>query len=137
MSYTPTEWKTGDTITAEKLNNMESGIAGAGDGNTMVFEFSATADSENPGSYILTTDCTPQDVASAYNSGKVCFARLILGPEKSYIPFGKYGEVFVSAQEDVIVYNAQTLIMTKRRIEGIVPEGTWTYSQETANITRN
>ena len=28
MSYTPTEWKTGDIITAEKLNNMESGIVG-------------------------------------------------------------------------------------------------------------
>lgn len=26
MSYTPTTWQTGDTITAEKLNNMESGI---------------------------------------------------------------------------------------------------------------
>lgn len=26
MSYTPTEWKTGDVITADKLNNMESGI---------------------------------------------------------------------------------------------------------------
>lgn len=29
MSYTPTEWQTGDTITAEKLNNMENGIAEA------------------------------------------------------------------------------------------------------------
>lgn len=29
MSYTPTTWQTGDTITAEALNNMESGIAGA------------------------------------------------------------------------------------------------------------
>ena len=29
MSYTPTNWQTGDTITAEKLNNMESGIANA------------------------------------------------------------------------------------------------------------
>lgn len=29
MSYTPTEWQTGDTITAEKLNNMESGIENA------------------------------------------------------------------------------------------------------------
>ena len=26
MSYTPTEWKNGDTITAEKLNHIESGI---------------------------------------------------------------------------------------------------------------
>ena len=32
MSYTPTEWKTGDVITAEKLNNMESGIV-AGQNN--------------------------------------------------------------------------------------------------------
>lgn len=30
MSYTPTEWKTGDVITADKLNNIEDGIAGAG-----------------------------------------------------------------------------------------------------------
>ena len=29
MSYTPTQWQTGDTITAELLNNMESGIVGA------------------------------------------------------------------------------------------------------------
>ena len=29
MSYTPTQWQTGDTITAEKLNNMENGIASA------------------------------------------------------------------------------------------------------------
>lgn len=28
MSYTPTNWQTGDTITAEKLNNMEGGIEG-------------------------------------------------------------------------------------------------------------
>lgn len=30
MSYTPTDWKTGDVITADKLNNMESGIVGSG-----------------------------------------------------------------------------------------------------------
>lgn len=29
MSYTPTEWKTGDVITAEKLNNIEQGIVNA------------------------------------------------------------------------------------------------------------
>ena len=26
MSYTPTEWKTGDVITADKLNNIDQGI---------------------------------------------------------------------------------------------------------------
>lgn len=30
MAYTPTEWATGDVITAQKLNKMEQGIAGAG-----------------------------------------------------------------------------------------------------------
>ena len=30
MSYTPTEWATGDTVTAEKLNKIEGGIASAG-----------------------------------------------------------------------------------------------------------
>lgn len=30
MAYTPNTWATGDTITAAKLNNMESGIANAG-----------------------------------------------------------------------------------------------------------
>ena len=30
MTYTPNTWATGDTITAEKLNNMEQGIANAG-----------------------------------------------------------------------------------------------------------
>lgn len=29
MSYTPSDWKTGDIITADKLNNMESGIVGS------------------------------------------------------------------------------------------------------------
>ena len=29
MAYSPTTWQTGDTVTAEKLNNMEQGIANA------------------------------------------------------------------------------------------------------------
>lgn len=29
MAYTPTNWQTGDVITAEKLNKMENGIAGS------------------------------------------------------------------------------------------------------------
>ena len=30
MAYTPNTWATGDTITAQKLNNMEQGIASSG-----------------------------------------------------------------------------------------------------------
>lgn len=30
MSYTPTEWKAGDTVTSAKLNKIEQGIAAGG-----------------------------------------------------------------------------------------------------------
>lgn len=36
MSYEPTNWQTGDIVTAKKLNNMESGISSAG--NTLIIE---------------------------------------------------------------------------------------------------
>ena len=37
MAYTKTTWNTGDTITAEKLNNLESGVAAAsGEATTSV-----------------------------------------------------------------------------------------------------
>ena len=36
MAYTPTVWQTGDTITAEKLNKLENGVANTG-GYDIVF----------------------------------------------------------------------------------------------------
>ena len=32
MSYEPTVWQCGDTITAEKLNKLEQGVANSGGG---------------------------------------------------------------------------------------------------------
>ena len=31
MNYTPTEWKSGDVITAEKLNKLENEVASGGE----------------------------------------------------------------------------------------------------------
>ena len=36
MSYTPTQWKAGDTVTSAKLNKMEQGIANVGGVNILV-----------------------------------------------------------------------------------------------------
>lgn len=36
MSYEPTTWLNGDTITAQKLNKMEQGISAAGEGYDLV-----------------------------------------------------------------------------------------------------
>ena len=43
MSYTPTNWQTGDTITAEKLNNMEGGIEAS---NGIIIPITVDADNE-------------------------------------------------------------------------------------------
>jgi len=43
MAYTPTEWATGDVITAQKLNKMEQGIAGAGAGMRLYGPYYASA----------------------------------------------------------------------------------------------
>lgn len=40
MSYEPTNWKSGDTVTSAKLNKMEQGIANAGGGGGLVVHFS-------------------------------------------------------------------------------------------------
>lgn len=47
-TYVPTNWKTGDVITATKLNNMETGIAGAlqTSGGTMTGDITMSGDAE-------------------------------------------------------------------------------------------
>ncbi len=87
MSYTPTDWKTGDVITAEKLNNMENGIANAGSGtsagNAVVFEFTATYDLESH-SYSIATDVTFEEVKSTFLAGKLCIAHIVAGQDDIY-----------------------------------------------------
>ena len=61
MSYTPTNWQTGDTITAEKLNNMESGIEG-----NSVFLITVALNEL----YANVADKTYSEIQAAYQSGK-------------------------------------------------------------------
>ena len=42
MAYTPTEWSTGDTITAALLNKMENGIAAGGGGGAQLLDITDT-----------------------------------------------------------------------------------------------
>ena len=63
MGYIPTEWQTGDIITAEKLNKAEEGIAAAG-----AFVVTATGYDEETGDPILSA--TWQEVHDALSAGK-------------------------------------------------------------------
>lgn len=50
MAYEPTQWRSGDTITSERLNKMEQGIAGSGSGEFYALHTTMTitpAENEN------------------------------------------------------------------------------------------
>lgn len=76
MSYTKTTWQTGDTITAEKLNNIENGIEA---NETAISQIDTSGDA-----YIVTytsspsgpvTDTTYADLETAAASGKILLVR--------------------------------------------------------------
>lgn len=63
MNYNKTTWDTGDIVTAEKLNNIEDGIASAGDG---IFIVSVQGGDNEP----RALDKTYAEIVEAFNSGK-------------------------------------------------------------------
>ena len=84
MSYTPTNWQTGDTITAEKLNNMESGIENA---NEPLFVTLTPTGADLSG----TMNKSPQEIAEAVVSGKRIFIAVpslggLVGEMSQFIP---------------------------------------------------
>ena len=72
MSYTPNTWQTGDTVTAEKLNHMETGIGNAA--NPFVVMLTPTALD-----YSGSMDRTVADIYAAYQAGKQIVFRIITG----------------------------------------------------------
>lgn len=73
MSYTPTNWQTGDTVTAEKLNKMESGIAAAA-ADPFIVTFTPTAQD-----FSGITDKSNAEVYEAFLAGKQIICRIISG----------------------------------------------------------
>lgn len=94
MSYTPTDWKTGDVITAEKLNNIEGGLSR----QNMVIPIQF--DEDNGVSYI--TKASVLAVAEA-------------GP--TVIDFGNAGEYFAAIKMSAIV-DSGTVYLRYATLEG-------------------
>lgn len=73
MSYTPTNWQTGDTITAEKLNHIEQGLFEAVDSiiilNDKVEPFIVTL-TPTAQDYSGTMDKTPGEIDEACRAGR-------------------------------------------------------------------
>ena len=85
MSYTPTTWTTGDTITASAMNKIENGIANAG--SALIVDWVDGA-----------LDKTVAELYEAYNSGTPIFVRLIYGSPEDYEGFQRFCPV-------ILIYN--------------------------------
>lgn len=90
MSYEPTNWKSGDTVTSAKLNKMEQGIANAGGGGGVLI---VTADNDG------VLDHTWNEIASNW---------AVLHYGTQYAPLvqvaegdANYGVVFVSLGQQI------------------------------------
>lgn len=79
MSYTPTEWKSGDKVTAAKLNNIEQGIVAASGLVTMTVD-------EQTG--VATLDKSYNDIEAMLASGVL---PLIAAPGDGVLIVGDYG----------------------------------------------
>jgi hypothetical protein len=81
MSYTKTTWKTGDVITAEKLNKIEDQVAAneeaisSAGGDDSVFIVNIDAE-DSGGTITATADKTRQEMSAAADAGKPIIIRL-------------------------------------------------------------
>ena len=72
MSYTPTNWQTGDTVTAERLNKMEQGIENANE----PFIVTCTPTAQD---YSGTMDKTVAEIYAAIQAGRKVIYRIYTG----------------------------------------------------------
>ena len=77
MSYTPTEWKSGDTVTSAKLNKIENGFS-------TVAPFIIEAIDED-GSFSLTASTTYNDVMAALNQERIVIVHVLRNQLYHYV----------------------------------------------------
>ena len=88
MSYTPTEWTSGDVITAEKLNKIENGVAESGgddiDLNPVIVTYSQPSGWE--------CDYTLSELAAFIESGKTLIAKYYdeSSPTACFLPLDSF-----------------------------------------------
>ena len=83
MSYTPTNWQTGDTVTAERLNKMEQGIQTAVD----PFVITCTPTAQD---YSGVMDVTFEEIKAAADAGKKIIYKIPAGNGKFYTADATY-----------------------------------------------
>lgn len=90
MAYTPTNWVTGDTVTATKMNKLEQGVANAGGGD--IFFDIATEDG--------TLDKTWTEILTALSANKIV---RVVGSGENFA-FNEYVATVAYDEEFYFVY---------------------------------
>ena len=93
MSYTPTTWTTGDTITATKLNKIENGIASAG--SALIATASNLNNTSNPLGYGSTLDKTFTEIYTALSGGIPVYVKAVISTSglSDYTTVASLGQV--------------------------------------------
>ena len=89
MSYTPTEWKTGDIVSSQRLNKLEEGVKDA---------YEVMVINDNDG----TLDKTWQEIYDAMAQGKLCVIRTDFGTPE--------GGIFNGAVNNVVLESGEYLV---------------------------
>lgn len=108
MAYTKNNWQTGDTITADKLNNMESGIENANE----PFIVTCTPTSAD---FSGTMDKTNAEIDAAYNAEKSIIFRVITSAtDYTDVPcsfVAKFGNITYKNFGAYFVYPSQNILI--------------------------
>jgi len=103
MSYEPTNWKTGDIVTAQKLNKIEQGIAGSSTGGG-VFYVDAELTMDDSGPIAGTPNHTFAETLEAYQAGKTVMIRFTYNSSVCVCPLILTQEINGVQGIDVMVF---------------------------------
>lgn len=112
MAYTPTEWKCGDVVSAEKLNKLEEGLAECcSGGGSELFVVSAIQLEKSGNDITITTDKTYGDFLNAVENNSPMFMA-VTPPKKLYsngLPDGIYNQAQLQEME-IIPYPTYPIV---------------------------
>lgn len=111
MAYTPNTWAAGDTITAQKLNNMEQGIAAASGGGALYVGVVYNSDAGE-----VTADKTFAEIEAAYNAGQMIALVMNLGGGYAGLLARYTLDEYVGYTGDIFVIDVNDSVLKDYRI---------------------
>ena len=148
MSYVKNSWKSGDIITATKLNHMEDGIAAGGSGSEssqVVIDFVVNREQDaETGDVVYLIDSvskTPLEVSSLIASGATSVIgnlKIIIEPGK-YIIFNSCAEIMFDGQTSIpmLFWTAQSMGANFSAIPDFSTLATWTFEADQQPLPSN